>query len=908
MKKIYHFLFAVLLLGCIDNDTDKPYSEFEETVTPVEEPEIPEDQLDLVTVNVKVSLPEGSSLSEEDLLVSSLLTADIPVVGGESAVNVFEGGGYEMYFAEDSAGNIVLMNYFNPATNQGNDLNSTTTAIAMVMLQPWVTDLSAGAKDELIASLGSYPEYTSLIQEIDNAIISGGGTLLNDGVQEKLDELVGRLIALNLSTSKSSKAGNQVKDPLEINVEDGNVSITNKSAMAYGIRVNDQTPQLIDGADKDLLGFSNWSGILDGNFGTPKTLSITLTSSPPYDIVCDSGSPFAEGSATIPLAQYYNVGKIALDVLSLVSPVFKISDSDCINAIGTSMISQNSQLLIVNNGNDLYLRILEVLSKIGGDIIGILESCGTNQSTLFGAIKADKVLKVLAAANLALKAKNVTELGINLYDWYRYDSPIDFCLDDKQGELGICENLSIVQELDFGKIPVGAGIEIQNSFILENASQEDVTIDNIFFPNANYILSDGQDNLIVQVGQSLEIFVEYLQLDQQEPGGEIEIFTSLTSSPEDVLKVPIQGSIIDPLEIGISGSSSNQLDFPEVLLGNSFTQEIILRNTSDYEISVLNPGSSNTLVDGFNYPWEWSSLALAGNSETILQITFDPLSARQYSETIEFISNSTQAPLSLVLTGEGVESFVSAIIEGDNPDFGQVDLQSSVSKRLDITNNSNSEEVTITFVASNSNDFTIDYTNYNATLAPNQSTSVTIIFSPQSAGPKSGEIVVETDIAGSFSLQVTGEGTENNTIDIFGEWTPTWEVAQCDILGTYCCGCSFHQNARNFIFEGPNTYICASNQVCGELNWQTQQIGSSDRPITNEWTITVADDLSLTLSITIRSGQTSGFQFTDRTLTWEGTYDPETDSYTGEYEANFYGGLIISAEARGTLTLQRVQN
>ncbi len=371
---------------------------------------------------------------------------------------------------------------------------------------------------------------------------------------------------------------------------------------------------------------------------------------------------------------------------------------------------------------------------------------------------------------------------------------------------------------------------------------------------------------------------------------------NLTSNYGQDIKIDLYGKGVDSgIEANFDGNSG---DFGKVC--SSTTKTLRIGNASFQQITITDISSDN---DAFTIDTSNTTLTidpLPGNTQvTTAQVSFNPKTPAAQNGIIT-ITTDIGDPITIEVSGEGITSasLLALQIEGGNYDFGQVEIGQSTSKVLTLTNNS-CDPINISDIGV-SGAFSVASQERSFTLNPEESRNINITFAPTVAGIVNQEIPIVNDAVDNLVISLSGEGIENNAIDLSGEWIPTWQVDQCDILGSYCCGCSFHQTTRNFIFEGE--YQCSSTQICGQLDWQTQQIGSSDTPITNNWILT--GDI---LSIELQSGQSSGYQFTDRTLIWEGIYDPETDSFTGGYIANFYGGLIISAEARGTLTLKRLE-
>ncbi len=369
MKKVIHVLLLVILFGCVDTDSNKPFSEFEETITEVGDSDSSSNDdsqsTQGVEVTLNVSLPESSVVSEEDLLVSSLLTVDASIVEGVSFVNVFEGDGFEISFAEDSSGNIVLINYFKPIINSGIDLNSTTTATSMIMLQPWVTDLSIEARGELIGALDSYPEFQSLIQAIESSLTSDGNPLGNTEVISSMNALFDKLLSDPNPTGKVDPYVYPQEPITLIGFDEGTLKLENTSSLGYGVKLNNGQRSLLEGVDKTL--FTITGGVIyelatGSNVLKDSIIFNNITNDGSYLINANNG--LADLETENIEARAYNAGRIALSLIGLAtSGVIDASNKSCAIEVGNFLRQEGVTITNASSSEDLVQSILKPLRK-----------------------------------------------------------------------------------------------------------------------------------------------------------------------------------------------------------------------------------------------------------------------------------------------------------------------------------------------------------------------------------------------------------------------------------------------------------------------------------------------------------------------------------------------------------------
>lgn len=255
-----------------------------------------------------------------------------------------------------------------------------------------------------------------------------------------------------------------------------------------------------------------------------------------------------------------------------------------------------------------------------------------------------------------------------------------------------------------------------------------------------------------------------------------------------------QGGVVSP---------SGDLDFGDVVSGQ----------TASRELTLYNPGNAELSVSGITYPTgfsgDWSGGTIAAGGRQLVTVSFTPTEAQSYSGNIEVNSDATEGAATLEAAGVGIGSQI--ILSGET-NFGGVLLNQNVTSTLTLSNAGNRSLLVsgITYPAGFSGDWS------SGTIAAGSSQLVTLTFTPTQAQLYSGDVEVNSDATiGSGRLPVTGMGrlplvfVEGGTlamsmgtvsVDTFyigshevtwGEWKAvrTWAAANGYDIGSRGAGC-----------------------------------------------------------------------------------------------------------------------
>jgi len=218
-------------------------------------------------------------------------------------------------------------------------------------------------------------------------------------------------------------------------------------------------------------------------------------------------------------------------------------------------------------------------------------------------------------------------------------------------------------------------------------------------------------------------------------------------------------------QLSASPSSNN---FGSVQVGNSTTQSETLTNSggSDIIASQATVGGSGFSVSGLNPP-----LTLTPGQSFTFAAVFAPASTGSASGSISVVSNASNSPLTISLSGIGTTAGQLGVSPG-TLNFGSVVVGTTES--MTATLNATGSSVTVSSAIVGTSEFTLGGLSFPFTLATGQSAPFTVTFTPQSSGTASDSVTFASDAANSTLLEaLTGSGTAPPQHSVDLSWSPS---------------------------------------------------------------------------------------------------------------------------------------
>ena len=218
---------------------------------------------------------------------------------------------------------------------------------------------------------------------------------------------------------------------------------------------------------------------------------------------------------------------------------------------------------------------------------------------------------------------------------------------------------------------------------------------------------------------------------------------------------------------GLSALPSS-VTFGNIQAGGSQTQYETLTNSGDSVVTI-----SQATITGTAFRFTGLSLPLSldkGHSVTF-SIGFSPSAEGGASGGISVVSNASNQNLAISLSGTGISA--GQLTAGPAAlTFDAVTV--GTSKTLTATLTATTSSVTISSATSTSSEFCLGGISFPTTIAPGQSTSLTLTFTPRTSGVASGSISFISDEANTPTVEtLTGSGTAATSHSVSLSWNST---------------------------------------------------------------------------------------------------------------------------------------
>ncbi len=224
--------------------------------------------------------------------------------------------------------------------------------------------------------------------------------------------------------------------------------------------------------------------------------------------------------------------------------------------------------------------------------------------------------------------------------------------------------------------------------------------------------------------------------------------------------------------------SSTSLNLGSAVVGTSLSQVLIITNTGTATLTitqVTTSGSSAFSVSGFTLP-----LSVNPGVQTTITVAFQPTAVGTLSGNISIVSNAPTSPTSVALAGTGIAATLTLGISPTSLSFGNVTTgTSSAPQNVTITNTGNSS-VLISQITLNGSGYSMTGGSAPVTLSPSQNLTLTIQFSPATAGTANGGISIVSNATGSpatVSLSGTGVTSVQHSVVL------TWNASTSTVAG-----------------------------------------------------------------------------------------------------------------------------
>jgi hypothetical protein len=320
---------------------------------------------------------------------------------------------------------------------------------------------------------------------------------------------------------------------------------------------------------------------------------------------------------------------------------------------------------------------------------------------------------------------------------------------------------------------------------LTNTGGSSLTISAATASGTGFSLSGLSLPVTLTAGQSTSFTVLFSPTTSGAASGSVNI-TSTGSNPS--LSIPLSGTGGAP---GALTANPTSLTFSSVQVGSSANLSETLTNTGGTSVTITQANVTGAVfsVSGLTLP-----LTLTSNQSVTFTATFTPTSASAVSGSLSVVSNASNSPLNIALSGTGTAAGTLAV-SPTSLSFGNVTVGSSSALNGSLT--ASGASVTVASASLNNGEFVLSGISLPTTLTAGQSTPFTVTFTPQSSGATSASLSFSSNASNSPTVQtMTGTGTATqHTVDL--SWTASADAVSYNIY-------------RGTVSGGPYTMINTS--------------------------------------------------------------------------------------------------
>ena len=199
------------------------------------------------------------------------------------------------------------------------------------------------------------------------------------------------------------------------------------------------------------------------------------------------------------------------------------------------------------------------------------------------------------------------------------------------------------------------------------------------------------------------------------------------------------------------------VSFGSVTVGTANTQTVTVSNpgSANLSISQATVSGSGFALSGLTLP-----LTVAPGTSAAFTVKFAPAAVGSVTGSLTLLSNAPNSPTTVALSGTGATVSVQLAASPSSLSYGNVNLGTTSSKTVTLTNSGNSS-VSISQLSVSGAGFTASGLTTPLSLTPGQSTAFNVNFAPTVGGSVSGSASVASNATGSpTQIALTGSGVQ----------------------------------------------------------------------------------------------------------------------------------------------------
>ena len=300
--------------------------------------------------------------------------------------------------------------------------------------------------------------------------------------------------------------------------------------------------------------------------------------------------------------------------------------------------------------------------------------------------------------------------------------------------------------VDFGS--TGVGKKVSHTAAVTNNGKATVTLTQASVSSSEFSISGLHFPLSILSGQTANFTVWFKGTKAGKAKGTLNL-SGDTASPNPVELTGTAANSAPQLDI-----SAGSIGFGNVATGVTNTQTVQIGNPSAVSVTIT---TANITGVGFSTSGLSLPLTLNAGQLSTFNVQFHPKAAAVSTGGLTLVSDATNSPSVIALTGTGVAAGLNLSVNPLSVNFGNITVGNTASRSITVTNTGNSN-VAISNVSLTGAKLSLAGGSAVG-LSPSQSITLTVQFAPTAAGAIAGSISIVSNASGyPAAIPVSGTG------------------------------------------------------------------------------------------------------------------------------------------------------
>jgi len=331
--------------------------------------------------------------------------------------------------------------------------------------------------------------------------------------------------------------------------------------------------------------------------------------------------------------------------------------------------------------------------------------------------------------------------------------------------------------LNFNNVQVGSSASAVTT--LKNVGTGNVTLSQINLSGSGFSTSGIATPVLVVPGEALTLTVKYSPTSTRASSGDI----SMVSAQGGITSVAVSGTVSQSALTLSPGS----INFGSAVTGVANTQTVQIANpgTAPVTITAANISGAGFSASGLPLP-----MTLSAGKTTAFNVQFNPKSAGPSTGSLSLVSDASNPPSAIALSGAGVAAGLSLAVNPLNVSFGNVNIGSSASRSVTITNTGNSNVAISSAALTGAN---LSLSGGSAvTLSPSQSITLIVQYSPTTAASTAGTLAIASNATvAPPTIPISGTGVAQTQHTVSLSWNASTSATGYNVYRSATSGTGY---------------------------------------------------------------------------------------------------------------------